>query len=124
MNCIVSFTDLPGPPENVHTTDVSKKNVSLTWEPPLSDGGTPIIGYLVEQKQTSSTRWVQLTKSPIPELTYDVTDVIENQEYEFRVSAKNAEGVGPPSATCGPVKAKDAFGEHFFRSFLNLPVII
>lgn len=70
------------------------------------------MGYMVEQKQTSSTRWTPLNMSPIPELNYNVTDVIENQEYEFRISAKNAEGVGPPSFPCGPVKAKDAFGQY------------
>ena len=105
------FPDLPGPPENVRATDVSKKTISLTWEPPLSDGGLAIVGYIVEQRQTSSSRWVTLTKAPVAELNYTVSDVVENQEYEFRISAKNGEGVGPPSATCGPIKAKDPYGQ-------------
>ena len=103
--------DLPGPPENVKATDVSKRTISLTWEPPLSDGGLAIVGYIVEQRQTSSSRWVTLTKAPVAELNYTVSDVVENQEYEFRISAKNGEGVGPPSAICGPIKAKDPYGQ-------------
>ena len=48
------------------------------------------------------------------DLTYDVTDVQEFQEYEFRVMAENAEGVGRPCDPIGPIKAKDPFGMQFY----------
>ncbi|XP_074642623.1 twitchin-like [Tubulanus polymorphus] len=101
--------DLPGPPTNLKVTDASKKHISIEWNVPLTDGGTPIIGYLVEYKAVSSTRWIKLNKDPQPELSLNVTDVVENQEYEFRVSAQNAEGIGPPSDVLEPVKAKDPY---------------
>jgi hypothetical protein len=64
---------------------------------------------------------VKLNKKLEPELSYEVTDVTENQEYEFRVSAENAEGQGPPCDAIGPIKAKDAYGEchYIFESKQN-----
>jgi hypothetical protein len=62
-------------------------------------------------RKSHSTRWVKLNKTPEPELSYSVTDVIENQEYEFQVSAQNAEGVGAASLTLGPIRAKDPYGK-------------
>jgi titin len=52
-----------------------------------------------------------MNKTLEPGLTFTVTDVTENQEYEFQVSAENAEGVGAPSDTLGPIKAKDPYGK-------------
>ncbi|XP_064646233.1 titin-like [Lineus longissimus] len=101
--------DVPGPPIKFHVTDVSKSQISLAWEPPLSDGGTPIKGYIIERKSKTSQRWVKMNKTLVPELAFTVTDVTENQEYEFQVSAENAEGVGAPADTLGPIKAKDAY---------------
>ena len=43
-------TDEPDAPKNLKATDWDKDHVDLKWEPPVSDGGSPITGYLVEKK--------------------------------------------------------------------------
>ena len=40
---------------------------------------------------------------------YDFTDLVERDEYEFRICAVNKAGVGKPSAGSGVIVAKDPF---------------
>ena len=46
------FVGRPGPPHSVRVTDVWKDYMMLVWEAPDSDGGSPISGYNIEQKDT------------------------------------------------------------------------
>ena len=100
-------SDPPGPPENPKVSDVFKESCVLTWQTPATDGGSPIIGYVIERRLTSSQRWVKANKDTVSELTYKDTDLIEGNEYEFRICAENKVGVGPPSTPTPPVMAKD-----------------
>ena len=84
----------------------------LTWKPPKQDGGTPITAYHVERRLTSSARWLKANKEPITELTYNPKDLVEDNEYEFRIMAENKIGVGPPSSPCKPFKAKDPWRKY------------
>ena len=101
----------PGPPEAPEVSDITKESCVLTWKPPAKDGGSPVTGYYIEKKQTTSQRWVKVKKAPISDLTYKVTDLDEGNDYEFRVMAENKVDVGPPSEPSKPITAKDALGE-------------
>ncbi len=54
------FVDPPGPPQAPKGSDITKETAVLTWEPPAEDGGTPITGYHVERRMTSSARWAKV----------------------------------------------------------------
>ncbi|XP_038047568.1 titin-like [Patiria miniata] len=95
--------DAPGTPE---PTDVTERSITLTWTPPPSDGGSKILGYIVERKDAYSTRWAKVTRDRVTETTLKVTDVKENSEYTFRVIAENKAGPGKPSEPSAPVVAK------------------
>jgi len=64
--------DPPGPPSAPTASDVTKDSCTLTWRAPESDGGTEILGYQVERCLGQSSRWIRITKDPVPGLTYDV----------------------------------------------------
>ena len=87
--------------------------MKLNWQPPESDGGTPIIGYYIERRSKTSRNWVTLNREPVTETKYDVTDLFEGTEYEYRVLAENKVGKGPPSNPSMPVMAKDPWGKIF-----------
>lgn len=117
-NCVPVFSVLiylltgpPGPPEAPQVSDVFKTSAVLTWRAPTDDGGTPVTAYWIERRLTSSVRWVTVNKDAITDLTYTVKDLVEGSEYEFRVTAENKAGRGPPSAVSQPVLAKDPWGK-------------
>lgn len=105
------FADVPDAPQNVIVGNVSKFGCTVSWETPLSDGGSPITSYIVELRDRTSVKWspVQVTKAD--ELSAVINDVIESKEYIFRVKAENKAGVGKPSAASRPVKIMDPIGE-------------
>ena len=78
---------------------------------PETDGGSPLTGYYVERRQGYSSRFSRLNKAPIREPTFKVSDLIEGDEYEFRVVAENEAGCGKPSETTGTFTAKDPFNK-------------
>lgn len=103
------FAGPPGPPTNVLVDDITKSSCKVTWEPPETDNGSPVTGYIVERLTGSSTRWIKVNKEPVPERQLDVTDLLAGDEYQFRVCAVNAAGPGAPSEASGRFVAKDAF---------------
>lgn len=90
--------------------DVSKFGCTVSWEPPESDGGSPITSYIVELRDRTSVKWSPVHVTKADELSAIINDVIENKEYIFRVRAENKAGVGMPSAASQPVKIMDAIG--------------
>ena len=99
--------DPPGPPKNATVTEFFKDSISIAWQPPEYDGGSPVTGYHVERRLTSSNRWLKVTKETLTTMTFKDTDVVEDNEYEYRIMAENKVGVGPPSEPTPPVKAVD-----------------
>ncbi|XP_051916314.1 titin-like [Hippocampus zosterae] len=100
----------PGPPTNLKVTDHSRSTVSLSWSKSIYDGGAPITGFVVEMKEAADDEWITCTAN-----TEETKDTIkglrQNAEYNFRVRATNANGVGEPVDLPGSVVAADRL-EH------------
>ena len=88
-----------------------KDHALLSWEPPSNDGGSPVTGYYVERCMTSSARWMPVNKEPIALLETKVPELLEDNEYEFRIIAENKVGRSSPSVATKPAVAKDPWGE-------------
>ncbi|XP_037071182.1 twitchin-like [Pollicipes pollicipes] len=84
----------PGKPEIV---DYDNKSVDLKWEAPKSDNGAPIQKYIIEKKNKKSGEWEKACEVPGSQLTGKVDDLVERDEYQFRVKAVNKAGPGNPS---------------------------
>lgn len=50
--------------------------IVIKWERPNTDGGSPIIGYLVEQRRVGSPTWTKTSNTlvPYPEMTLSCID--------------------------------------------------
>lgn len=121
--CLSVCLDPPGKPE---VTDITRSSVSLCWTVPLNDGGSKIIGYVVERKVYSTDewddyRWLKCNYTTITENYFTVTNLGEGETYEYRVIAKNAAGVhSTPSESTGPVTCKDEYCE--LKPWLTFPL--
>lgn len=51
------MADPPGPPSTPTITDYDGANVSLSWDPPVNDGGARIQGYQPEYCDMADGRW-------------------------------------------------------------------
>lgn len=84
--------------------------MTITWTPPTTDGGSPITGYHIEKKDRYSIRWSKVKETAISETVYTVMELKTGSEYQFRVSAENAAGVGEPSQPSNAKVAKPPYG--------------
>uniref|UniRef100_A0A8C6KYQ8 Myosin-binding protein C, fast-type n=4 Tax=Nothobranchius TaxID=28779 RepID=A0A8C6KYQ8_NOTFU len=88
----IQVVERPGPPINVHVTDVWGFNASLEWKPPKDDGNCEIIGYTIQKCDKKSTEWFTVYEhNRRPSCT--VSDLIMGNEYSFRVFSENICGL-------------------------------
>lgn len=116
------FLDVPDPPTYVITGNVTKFGCAVYWEPPESDGGSPITSYIIELRDRTSVKWTPVHVAKPTELSATINDVIENKEYIFRVKAENKAGVSKPSDASQPVKIMDPIGKRLNRYSLHYEI--
>lgn len=97
---------VPGQPGKPECVDAGKDFIKITWTPPISTGGSPIIGYDVERRDKATGRWIKLNRKPEKPTEYYDDTVAEGHQYEYRVSAVNAAGAGKPSEASNVIIAK------------------
>ena len=92
----------PGPPRNVVVSGIDfTSNVKVDFQPPVSDGGSPITGYVVVSEPDSATVDYSFEWSPLS-LSREIFGQINGQTYRYRVRAYNAAGPGPLSEASAP----------------------
>lgn len=118
---MIFVTAVPGAPDKPTVSSVTRNSMTVNWEEPEYDGGSPVTGYWLEMKDTTSKRWKRVNRDPIKAMTlgvsYKVTGLIEGSDYQFRVYAINAAGVGPASLPSDPTTARDPIGKPSNHSF-------
>ena len=92
---------VPGAPRNLRATARDDTSIGLSWSPPLSDGGTAITGYRIEVSQ-DGLNWRNYVPYTGSTSTNDGHNALTpGSTYFYRVSARNAIGVGPASNIAG-----------------------
>lgn len=107
----VTVIDVPSPPQGpIEFELVTGSDASFSWRAPKSDGGKPVIGYVVEKKDTKSANWVQAAKVGPEETSVTVDRLTTGAKYTFRVKAVNQEGESKPVMSA-PVLASGPPGQ-------------
>ncbi|NXY82270.1 TITIN protein, partial [Alcedo cyanopectus] len=104
----LTVLDVPGPPTGpINILEVTPEHMVISWRPPKDDGGSPIINYIVEKRQSKKETWgvvssgTSHTKIKIPRLQ-------KGCEYIFRVRAENKIGIG------APLDSEPTIAKHMF----------
>jgi prepilin-type N-terminal cleavage/methylation domain-containing protein len=98
----------PAPMNLISTAGPAGGQATLTWKPPLNDGGAPIVQYQV-QWSTNGTDWDDTNSVVLEErnisfdpansvYTYIRGGLIASTQYHFRISAANMQGFGGTSS--------------------------
>lgn len=94
---------VPDPPGNL-TLVRGDGELVLTWTSPMSDGGTPVLAYVVS-RMTGGGTMVPLVSLASGNQGYVDVDLVNGLEYTYRVTVVNLVGESEP---CPPVSAVPA----------------
>lgn len=105
---------MPSPPGTPEILASGKDFATIEWLKPESDGGSPLIHYLVERHERKSARWVKVNRDGAHlDTMLKVSGLTEGNIYQFRVTAINKAGESEPSevslyVVCRPPKCKSS----------------
>lgn len=78
------------------------------------------VGYMVEMKRLGRRNWVPLNSGrTVVEKTFKVKDLSQDCEYQFRVTAENEGGSGPPGKESDVITARDPIREYKMFCWVN-----
>ena len=87
----------PTSPEGpLKISEMTNTSLTLSWKPPMSDGGLALTGYIIERKLYFENNWIRETILNPDELSYTTSNLSAKYEYNFRVFAENALGKSQP----------------------------
>uniref|UniRef100_A0A8C6V4Z3 Titin n=1 Tax=Neogobius melanostomus TaxID=47308 RepID=A0A8C6V4Z3_9GOBI len=102
----VRVLDTPSAPQNLKIAAVTCKSVTLTWEPPVNDGGVKVKNYIVEKRESTRKAYATVTTT-CHGTSFTVDHLLESCNYYFRVLAENEYGIGLPIETGESVKVSE-----------------
>ena len=101
--------------------DHTRNSLTLSWGASESDGGSPILHYVLERREGWKTSWTNPieVKPEGQKLTCCVQNLKEGQDYYFRVFAENSVGVSRAIETETVCKPRSPFGEYGLVADVN-----
>lgn len=95
----------------LEVSDIQRNSVTLKWQPPESDGGSPIKGYVIEKRDAKRATWVNAGQVNSATTEFVADRLQEGGEYLFRVIAENKVGSSKPLELDTAAVPKSPFGE-------------
>lgn len=89
--------DTPGKPGKPEIIGVTSNSCEIRYTAPEHDGGSAILGYLIEVQEKGNPGWEKANFGYIKELECTITGGVEGHEVRFRVYAANKAGLSYPS---------------------------
>ena len=104
--------DEPGVPRSLRVKDYWTDYITVIWDRPDSDGGSPFTSYIIEKRDVSRPTWLKAGEVGADCTEFKAISLFEGVEYSFRVYAVNKVGPSKQAAELDqPCKAKMPFGK-------------
>ncbi len=103
---------VPLPPSAPDVVDWSESHMDLEWKEPIDDGGSPITGYIIEKKKVGSPDWMECGRVDGNRCKGTARNLVEGEEYQFRIIALNKAGPSDPGQPSRPKEAKPRFSKY------------
>lgn len=97
---------------------MTRDSATIQWQPPTSNGGSPLTGYVVERREEGRLSWMYCGRTDADVTILTCPSLTENTQYHFRVYAENRYGRSEPLETEYPLIPKRIFGKHHFVALL------
>ncbi|KAM6399057.1 immunoglobulin-like and fibronectin type III domain-containing protein 1 [Rhynochetos jubatus] len=98
----------PGAPDPPQIVSASRDTITISWKAPHKTGSSRIVGYIVQKRKKGTVTWLPVNNMPIADKKLKMTNLKKGLQYEFRVAAVNAAGIGDASEPSQPVFARDS----------------
>lgn len=85
--------------------DIHANSVKVSWRVPLDDGGSEILGYILERREATRNAWYTV-ESRVSDNQIIVKGLKEGTEYHFKITAENSFGVSSSLKSEQPVVPK------------------
>ena len=79
----------PDVPRKLKASDISPDSVTLAWKAPKTNGGAPVVGYIIEAKQADGT-FKKIAQVDEDCTSYIAAGLEAETEYNFAVRAVSA----------------------------------
>ena len=99
--------DVPSAPRNLEAA-AGNARVELRWDPPLTDNGSALTGYVVRHRSDGGANWMSETLAVTTRHT--VRDLTNGLEYSFEVRAVNGAGEGASASDTATPARPDTRG--------------
>lgn len=103
---------------SIEISKITEESCTLSWKPPLEDGGDEVTHYIVERRDTNRLNWV-IMHAECKELTCNIACLFKNTEYLFRVRGVNKYGAGVYLQS-QPMVARNTFSKYRKSNFGKL----
>ena len=114
------FLDPPSDPRNLTVADSNKTQITVRWEKPKSDGGSPITGYVIETRSPPNPDYETAGRVDADTTSFTADGLKEGNKYYIRVKAENPAGLSESGAELKkPAVAKLPFGETVFEEHIK-----
>ncbi|XP_042346235.1 myomesin-3 [Plectropomus leopardus] len=88
---------VPSAPSAIALLLCTESEMVVGWRAPAKNGGDPVRGYYLDQREKDMETWREVNVKPVEERQLKVGNLTNGNFYQFRVFAANMAGVGKPS---------------------------
>ena len=95
---VVFAAVVPTAPQQFNYVTSASGTITVEWEAPQYDGGSPLLGYYIYYKISSVSTWTQTSLiSPSASLVSVLGSLTADSQYAMRITAANIKGESIPS---------------------------